>query len=355
MYGQLKLRLSNVAASGMVLVGGMLVYGNLSYFQRYFSRSTRLFGHDFNHWQILEASALAYALVLLIFYLVEHRPGVSKSIFFLRGAFRLMTSFASVIAQGMPREEKMAMLNIAVKFFFAPLMLVWLFDHAAHLWRNGYMILEFWNHPSMTLRAMFDGHLFWFLFQLILIFDVFFFTIGYLVELPQLKNQIRSVDPSLFGWAVTLACYPPFNQIMNTILGWHSKDFPFFHEPAAHYTVAILILFLMGAYSWASVALNLKASNLTHRGIIAHGPYRYVRHPAYACKNLAWWLGLLPAAIASFGISFAAGLVVVASMAGWSMIYVLRALTEERHLRSVDGEYDEYCQRVKHRFIPGLI
>ena len=38
----------------------------------------------------------------------------------------------------------------------------------------------------------------------------------------------------------------------------------------------------------------------------------------------------------------------------WNVIYVLRALTEERHLRHY-AEYREYMQRVKYRFIPGLI
>jgi protein-S-isoprenylcysteine O-methyltransferase Ste14 len=33
---------------------------------------------------------------------------------------------------------------------------------------------------------------------------------------------------------------------------------------------------------------------------------------------------------------------------------VLRALTEEDHLRSVDGEYATYAAKVRFRFIPGV-
>ena len=59
----------------------------------------------------------------------------------------------------------------------------------------------------------------------------------------------------------------------------------------------------MAIYASASVALNFKASNLTHRGIIATGPYRFIRHPAYICKNMAWWIGSIPAVVAGFQAS----------------------------------------------------
>jgi protein-S-isoprenylcysteine O-methyltransferase Ste14 len=111
----------------------------------------------------------------------------------------------------------------------------------------------------------------------------------------------------------------------------------------------------MAIYTSASIALNFKASNLTHRGIIARGPYRYIRHPAYVCKNLAWWIGLMPALLVALETSLTSTLMTFGSMFGWSVIYYMRALTEEDHLRSVDGEYDAYCQKVKYRFIPAVI
>ena len=58
---------------------------------------------------------------------------------------------------------------------------------------------------------------------------------------------------------------------------------------------------------------------------------------------------------AEFAKSPVKGLLVVASVLAWSMLYVLRALTEEDHLRSVDGNYAAYAAKVRHRFIPGLI
>lgn len=50
----------------------------------------------------------------------------------------------------------------------------------------------------------------------------------------------------------------------------------------------------MAIYAWASWALGLKASNLTNRGIVTTGPYKYIRHPAYICKNTAWLIGGIP-------------------------------------------------------------
>jgi protein-S-isoprenylcysteine O-methyltransferase Ste14 len=111
----------------------------------------------------------------------------------------------------------------------------------------------------------------------------------------------------------------------------------------------------MTIFAWSSVSLGFKASNLTNRGIVTHGPYRFVRHPAYAAKNLAWWLGALP----TLGLLLFAGnwkglAYSLVALLGWSTIYVLRALTEERHLRLLDNGYSQYAQQVCWRFVPGI-
>ena len=111
----------------------------------------------------------------------------------------------------------------------------------------------------------------------------------------------------------------------------------------------------MGVYSWASWSLGLKASNLTHRGIVSTGAYAFVRHPAYFFKNLAWWVGGIPAIFAGFSRDFSDGFYIVFCLAGWSTLYFLRAITEERHLMSVDDDYLVYAAKVRYRFIPFLI
>jgi protein-S-isoprenylcysteine O-methyltransferase Ste14 len=103
------------------------------------------------------------------------------------------------------------------------------------------------------------------------------------------------------------------------------------------------------------VALGLRASNLTNRGIVSGGPYRFVRHPAYATKNLAAWIAALPALADAFARSWSLGLWILACVILWTMIYVVRALTEERHLLMLDNGYAEYQAKIRYRFIPGLI
>lgn len=153
-----------------------------------------------------------------------------------------------------------------------------------------------------------------------------------------------------------LACYPPFNNFTSFFFEWQSNDFPHFENDTLHLAMNCGILVLMGFYSWASVALNFKASNLTNRGIVTHGPYRWVRHPAYIAKNTAWWIGAMPTFYAVFSNnSLKAGLYSVAAIVAWTFIYYMRAITEERHLLRANNGYAEYMKKVKWRFIPGLI
>ena len=91
------------------------------------------------------------------------------------------------------------------------------------------------------------------------------------------------------------------------------------------------------------------------RGIVTRGPYAFVRHPAYVAKNLAWWLGALPTFAMQFAESSWQALgYSLLSVFGWTVIYALRAITEERHLLMLDNGYAAYAQKVRWRFIPGV-
>ncbi|SEN02725.1 methyltransferase family protein [Nitrosomonas marina] len=348
-------RVKNLSATLLIIAATSGFYAIIPYYQSYFSVPTHYFGKDYMHWQVLVVTTLFYTFTLFVFYLTEPAPRVSKSIYCLRALHKIATSPATVWKTGLPFDERLGLLSILLKAFFAPLMIVWLFSHTGHMLEHGNQLLQTIGDHNIGWLALFNTSGFWFVFKLILFLDVLFFTIGYLVELPSLNNEIRSVDPTLLGWAVALASYPPFNGLTSMLFGGYFTDFPQFSDPAVHVIMNVTLLILMAIYTSASVALNFKASNLTHRGIIMHGPYRYIRHPAYVCKNLAWWIGLMPAVAVAWQTSLTATLVTIGSMVGWSMIYIMRALTEERHLRSIDSEYDQYCASVKYRFIPGLV
>jgi protein-S-isoprenylcysteine O-methyltransferase Ste14 len=250
---------------------------------------------------------------------------------------------------------KQAGLALLLKFFFAPLMINWCLNHVADMTNSVMQVIGGMNQ-GVTGRNLFDSSLFWACFQLILFVDTLLFTLGYIIELPALGNRIRSVDPTFFGWFICLACYPPFNDFTGRFLEWQSSDFPHFDNTAIHYIANVTLLLSLGIYSWASVALGFKASNLTNRGIVSHGPYAWVRHPAYIAKNFAWWIGAIPTLYVAFssGDARVAGYSLLA-LCGWTTIYALRAITEERHLLLLDNGYAQYMQRVKWRFIPRLL
>ena len=87
---------------------------------------------------------------------------------------------------------------------------------------------------------------------------------------------------------------------------------------------------------------GFRFSNLTHRGIITGGPYRFTKHPSYIFKNIGWWLINVPFLSASSlgeALLHSAGLLMV------SAVYYLRAMTEEMHL-SEDPTYVAYAEWI---------
>lgn len=241
---------------------------------------------------------------------------------------------------------------LILKAFFVPYLLVWFLNHSGQFYSH----LLAWQNlaPHAPARVMFDGAIHGLVLHGALLVDTFFFLMGYLIELP--RTRIRSVDPYWLGWVVCLACYPPFNDATGAFLQWQSKDLANFVGTNAHLFLNSCALLAMVIYAWASVALGLRASNLTYRSVVGWGPYRWVRHPAYAAKNLAWWIGALPTIDVAFQTGVLAGIYALFAMAGWTLIYMARALTEERHLRAMAPvEYGGYCDQVRWRFIPGLV
>ena len=347
-------RYKNVVASVSVVAIACAVFRFAPYNRKLMDAVYGLTGHTFTGAQFLITASILYAIVLAIYLICIREPGLSKSLRFFRVIAAFVRSPRDVWRNGLAREDRVGVLTTLLKAFYGPLMATALMSfcmgalaHGASIAQSGGLTGEF--------RALFDRHGFWFVMQLILFVDVLIYTVGYLVELPKLDNEIRSVDPTLLGWAAALACYPPFNIVTGAILGSQSSDFPQFDSPTAHFILNAALLALMAIFASASVALGFKASNLTHRGIVRRGAYAVVRHPAYTSKNLAWWIGAIPSVSAAFASSLTDGVLAIGSVVGVTMLYIMRALTEEDHLRSVDGEYAAYAATVRYRFIPGLV
>ncbi|MBV8031524.1 MAG: DUF1295 domain-containing protein [Betaproteobacteria bacterium] len=291
--------------------------------------------------------AAAYAIILVPYYALFSSSASSGRI----AARWLVGQFFFDERPAWRREEQQAALALALKLFFVPLMVNALIANTSDVLVHA---KGFASWGDMRPMALFDAHLYPLLFSALLLVDVTVFAIGYVVELPALRNEIQSVDPTAAGWIVCLACYPPFNQAFSAFFPSRAVDFPRFNDAALHVSANCAGLVAMAVYAWASLALGARASNLTNRGIVASGPYAWVRHPAYTAKNLAWWIGAMPAVAAAFNQSWSAGLWSLACVAAWTAIYIARALTEERHLLMLPNGYAEYQRTVPFRFLPKI-
>jgi len=99
---------------------------------------------------------------------------------------------------------------------------------------------------------------------------------------------------------------------------------------------------------WARATFGLRsfhyAANPTAGGLVTTGPYRYLRHPIYAAILLFLWTGV---AVNASLLGVALGLAATAMLA-------LRIVFEERLVRQLYPEYDDYARRTK-RVIPFIL
>jgi protein-S-isoprenylcysteine O-methyltransferase Ste14 len=216
-----------------------------------------------------------------------------------------------------------------MKGFFLPFMLA----AAAH---------RLTNLNEYPIQFTSFGHLYLSLFNLLLCIDIVFGATGYLLTLRITDSHIRSVEITWLGWISALMCYQPFSKLTwgsfltykesNDWMDWLSP------YPILFITWGCSILFLYVIYTWSTTAFGCRFSNLTNRGIISHGPYRYLKHPAYVSKCLSWWLISVPFLInGSWHENIRASICLLLTCG----IYAVRAWTEERHLMK-DPDYQAY-------------
>ncbi len=276
-----------------------------------------------------------YGILLIIFF---------KSLFYLIYGYIFYKSNLIKKSKLNNKRIKKVLLVYLVNFFFLTLMVHFLesqfdgFSSAiATVLSNDFANKTFFKQYHSIYLV---------LYNLLFIIDVGIAIIGYTVASRWLDNRTKSVDMTMGGWFVAIMCYPPMNS-------GFSSYFITYNSSSTHNIVTsevilmilmTLILIAFTIYVWATVVLSFKFSNLTHRGIVTTGPYKYIRHPAYTTKNLAWWLDN------TFILSNFWAMV---GMLAWNIVYMLRGITEERHLKQ-DPKYQEYTKKVKYKFIPKI-
>lgn len=181
--------------------------------------------------------------------------------------------------------------------------------------------------------------------ELLFLIDVQIAMVGYLVTMKPLDAQIRSANPHLAAWVAALMCYPPFILMGGGgPLDYHfgTADWTFWLQdhPLLLWLWGAVLVALTAIYAWATVAFGLRFSNLTYRGVLTNGPYRWTRHPAYLSKNAFWWLSTLPFLVTTHNPNDAVRDTVILGLV--SAVYYWRARTEEKHLLAEDAKYRAY-------------
>lgn len=228
------------------------------------------------------------------------------------------------------------LLGWLVKAFFAPLMIVFATHDLPNVLTQDYM--AWLTKPSGWFEAS---------YQMLFFIDVVFGATGYLCTFKLFDAHIRSAEPTAFGWMVCIICYPPFwNTVSNSFLNYGGNPgwgFWLAEWRGLYVVWGLAILTCVAVYLWATISFGMRFSNLTHRGVLSNGPYRFLKHPAYISKNLSWWLVSVPFFSSEGGWQSFLNCLALLMVNG---IYFLRAVTEERHM-SRDPAYVAYAAWIK--------
>jgi hypothetical protein len=191
-----------------------------------------------------------------------------------------------------------------------------------------------------------------YLINFMFLIDVAMATVGYILTMKPLDAHIRSATPYPLGWISALICYPPFILMggggpLDYHIGTMEWDYWLAGNLPLLWIWGTALVALTAIYAWATVAFGIRFSNLTHRGIITHGPYAVVMHPAYWSKNIFWWLSTMPFLVTSGSVTDSIRNTII--MALVSAVYFWRAKTEEQHLGN-DADYRAYAAWMKTRW-----
>lgn len=274
------------------------------------------------HWQVITAIVLAY------FVLVHLSMKDVKDSYWQLGAFVL--SLGKLGDRPLVRDHLLA---LGVKMFFLPLMFCYFLD-------DWYYVTKFDFSWGMDFEELYR-----FFYRYLYFIDLIFVVIGYVFTARLFNAHIRWTERRWGGWVVCLICYMPFWQVFGrsyfnytSDVNWMKWlwDFPFL------YTLwGCVILLLSALYVLSEVHFGLRFSNLTYRGLISHGLFRFTKHPAYVSKNIAWWMMDVPFIAADWTLALRNSL----ALMGVNIVYFLRARYEERCL-SEASEYRQYAEYI---------
>jgi protein-S-isoprenylcysteine O-methyltransferase Ste14 len=280
------------------------------------------------YWQFLRSVAPVAAVIPFYLLWADTRVGEPHDEYYAFGALvlgRWATTDWPLIRRHL--------LGWTVKGFFLPLMTVYLGGEIQALYGAFRDLTR--DHGLMPVYHVF--------YHCSYAVDLLFCVVGYSAAIRLFDAHIRSVEETVAGWAVALICYQPFYSVIGRFYLQYDDttywDNWLRNWPTVRAAWAVVIIALTIIYSLCTVSFGLRFSNLTHRGIITGGPYRFTKHPAYLAKNLSWWLISVPF-VSEQGCSSALRNCLLLALL--NLVYYARARTEERHL-SRDPTYVAYA------------
>ena len=286
-----------------------------------------------SYWSILLPTLPGLiALSIPYFWFVDQRMKNPEDSYYSFGLFLL----------GKKKFDKPVIIQLflgwLVKLFFLPLMVVYLSGNINKF--ND--INTSWEFITQDFTHIYD-HLWILLFTI----DLAFVTIGYVLTLRLFDSHIRSTEPTALGWLSAIICYQPFFGTLSALyLAYNLDNYTWGNwlqgqgNDIGYMIWGSIILVLLLIYALSSVMFGIRFSNLTHRGIITNGPFRYSKHPAYLSKNLSWWMISIP--FISQSGHFTEVIRACSMLILMNLVYYVRAKTEERHLMQ-DAVYQEYA------------
>lgn len=283
---------------------------------------------------VVQYSPVILTLTLAYFWFVDRRMTSPKDGYWELGALILRRN---------PTPDWAKLQDFAlgwtVKGFFLPVMFTYLAGNVSRL------------HTQLHQLGGDVVEVVIYLTRIAITAELVIVVVGYTLTVRLFDSHIRSTNYYLGAWLVTLVCYYPFNELVTGQIfayrpagGWVSviHDFPTFK-----WAWLALILTSYFVWLWATAIYGLRWSNLTHRGIITEGPYRFTKHPDYLAKSLFFWFTAAPfvTALTTWqAITASLGLLVV------NGIYYGRARMEEKHL-SDDPDYVAYALMMNEKSI----
>ena len=309
----------------------------------------------------------AYTLIAPIIYLVFRPKSVLDS--------RPLTIFGYIKRQfvrGLPLEaylnnitptekEKQAMMIVFMQVFFA--------TYSAHIlcetyipnikYNLDFMLVMFQQALSYTSsngilvglsQFIIDTGDIW--LKIIFTITTFVYLFSYLSDSILTKNKIKSIDTTPLGVISCLCCYFPVSILTFSFIKVTEENLLPVNNTTLLVILNLIVIFANIGSLIAILRLGTKAGNLTNRGIVTGFPYNIIRHPDYSMQIIYIIATSIPLFLMGNHDLFSKIMMTLSTFA-WIYIYYLRAITEERHLIQ-DEKYQEYCKKVRYRFIPRL-